>query len=281
MIIDVHVHICPPEVRDNREAYLPDEPEFAAIYKNPKAKLVGATELIQTMDEQGVDKAVVFGFPWRKEDNFRLNNDYVLEAAQRFPDRLIPLACFDATHPKGQQETERCLHSGARGIGELAFYSAGIDEQAREAIIPLAQLCAEAGAIVSLHTNEPIGHNYPGKSPMTLSQLYSLLQATPDTRWILAHLGGGLPFYAFLKKEVREVLANVWFDTAAMPFLYRPQALGAMADAVGLDKLLLGTDFPLLPPTRYFREFENSGLDLDELEAVLGLNAAKLWQVKL
>ena len=280
MIIDAHVHICPPEVRDNREVYLPDEPEFAAIYKDPKAKLVGATELIQTLDEQGVDKAVVFGFPWRKEDNFRLNNDYVLEAAQRFPDRLIPLACFDATHPQAMQETERCLQAGTRGVGELAFYSTGIDEQARQALIPLARLCAEAKALVSLHTNEPIGHAYPSKSPMTLSQLYSLLQATPDTRWILAHLGGGLPFYAYLKKEVREVLTNVWFDTAAMPFLYRPKALGAMAEAVGLDKLLLGTDFPLLSPKRYFREFENSELDQKELQAVLGLNAAKLLQVE-
>jgi hypothetical protein len=280
MIIDAHVHICPPEVRDYREVYLPDEPEFAAIYKDPKAKLVGATELIQTMDEQGVDKAVVFGFPWRKEDNFRLNNDYVLETAQRFPDRLIPLACFDVTHPQAKQEAERCLQAGARGVGELAFYSTGIDEQARQALIPLARLCAEAKALVSLHTNEPIGHAYPGKSPMTLSQLYALLQATPDTRWILAHLGGGLPFYAFLKKEVLEVLANVWFDTAAMPFLYRPKALGAMAEAVGLDKLLLGTDFPLLSPKRYFREFENSELDQKELQAVLGLNAAKLLQVE-
>ena len=277
MIIDAHVHICPPEVRTNREAFLPDEPEFAAIYKDPKAKLVGAGELIQTMDEQGVDKSVVFGFPWRKKDNFRRNNDYVLDAATRYPERLIPLACFDATHPQAGKETERCLQAGARGIGELAFYSAGIDEDARKALIPLAELCAQAQAVVSLHTNEPIGHAYPGKSPMTLAQLYTLLQATPETTWILAHLGGGLPFYAFLKKEVQEVLANVWFDTAAMPFLYRPQALQAMAEAVGLHKLLLGTDFPLLPPRRYFRELADSGLDQNELQSVLGDNAAKLF----
>ncbi|MFO7803010.1 MAG: TatD family hydrolase [Desulfovermiculus sp.] len=280
MIIDAHVHICPPEVRSNREAYLPDEPEFAAIYKDPKAKLVGADELIQTMDEQGVDRSVVFGFPWRKEEHFRQNNDYVLDAATRYPDRLVPLACLDATHHKASQETKRCLQAGARGIGELAFYSAGIDEEARKALIPLAKLCAEAKALVCLHTNEPIGHAYPGKSPMTLSQLYVLLQATPDTSWILAHLGGGLPFYAYLKKEVREVLANVWFDTAAMPFLYRPQALKAMAEAVGLDKLLLGTDFPLLPPKRYLRELADSGLDQEGQGAVLGQNAAKLLQLE-
>jgi predicted TIM-barrel fold metal-dependent hydrolase len=46
---------------------------------------------------------------------------------------------------------------------------------------------------------------------------------------------------------------------------------------VGLDKLLLGTDFPLLPPKRYFREFAESGLDQAELQEVLGHNAATLF----
>jgi predicted TIM-barrel fold metal-dependent hydrolase len=51
-----------------------------------------------------------------------------------------------------------------------------------------------------------------------------------------------------------------------------------MAEAVGVDKLLLGTDFPLLPPARYFRELADSGLNQDELGAVSGLNAVKLLQ---
>ncbi|MFW6055263.1 MAG: amidohydrolase, partial [Thermodesulfobacteriota bacterium] len=89
-IIDCHVHICPAEVRQNREQFLEGEPEFAAIYKDPRATLIGASELIQSMDAEQVAQSVVFGFPWRKEANFRLNNDYVLDAARRFSGRLIP-----------------------------------------------------------------------------------------------------------------------------------------------------------------------------------------------
>jgi hypothetical protein len=137
-------------------------------------------------------------------------------------------------------------------------------------------MCAEAGALVMLHTNEPVGHHYPGKSPMHLADLYRLIESCPETRWILAHLGGGLPWFGFLKRTVREVLRNCWFDTAAMPFLYRPEALKAFAEAIGEDRLLFGTDYPLLPPSRYYKELERSGLPDETRSKILGQNAARL-----
>ena len=276
MIIDCHVHICPPAVRSDRNPYLEDEPEFAAIYSDPKAALIGAGELIRSMDAEGVDQAVVFGFPWRKEAHFRENNDYVLEACRRFPQRLIPFGCFQPQAPGALTEAKRCLESGCRGIGELAFYTSGLDAEARQSLAPLARLCAEANALLMLHTNEPVGHHYPGKSPMHLADLYRLIEELPDTRWILAHLGGGLPLFGFLKRKVGEVLQNCFFDTAAMPFLYRPESLRAFAEAIGPDRLLFGTDYPLLPPSRYYKELEASGLPENVKKGILGDNAASL-----
>lgn len=195
MIIDAHVHICPGEVRENREKFLDGEPEFAAIYKDPKAKLVGARELIKKMDEEGVDKSVVFGFPWRKEENFKLNNDYVLECANKYPDRLIPFCCFSLDNPLFEKEIDRCFSSGARGIGEIAFYTRDIETEERKILSTVAAACEEKDAPVLLHTNEEVGHFYLGKSPMTLKNLYLLIKENPNTKWILAHLGGGLPFF--------------------------------------------------------------------------------------
>ncbi len=279
MIIDVHVHIAPPEVRKDRQPFLEDEPEFSVIYQNPEARLVGAAEVVDSMDEHGVDKSFVFGFPWRKEANYRLNNDYVLEAAKRFPDRLIPFSCLEMSRPGTEKEVERTLSAGAKGVGELAFYENGLDDRARQALQRITRICRQAGCPILLHTNEPIGHSYPGKSPMTLSQLYQLLKQNPDNKWILAHLGGGLPLFGFMKKEVLSVLENCWFDTAAVPFLYRPQALKAMVQAIGGHKLLFGTDFPLLPPSRYYREFAESGLSENELADLYGRNAQKLIDI--
>ena len=68
MIIDCHAHIYPPFIRDDREPLLKTDPAFRLLYSSAKAKLVGAVGLIEQMDRSGVDRTVVFGFPWPGEE---------------------------------------------------------------------------------------------------------------------------------------------------------------------------------------------------------------------
>ena len=68
------------------------------------------------------------------------------------------------------------------------------------------------------------------------------------------------------------------FDTAALPHLYRPSVLRDMATLVGAERLLLGTDFPLLGMTRYRRALDEAGLDATELGLILGGSAAAVWR---
>ena len=98
----------------------------------------------------------------------------------------------------------------------------------------------------------------------------------PDNRLILAHWGGGLFFYALLKKEVREALQNVYFDTAASPFLYDAAVWETAARIVGADKILFGTDYPLLKPARYFKEIDAGNLSAADRDLIKGGNAAAL-----
>jgi hypothetical protein len=49
-----------------------------------------------------------------------------------------------------------------------------------------------------------------------------------------------------------------------------------MAGALGKEKILFGSDYPLLPPSRYFKEMEASGLTQEEKEAIEGGNARRL-----
>ena len=276
MIIDIHTHIFPPEVRQDRNVCFASEDAFYRLYNDPRSCMIGARELIDTMDEEGVDRSVVFGFPWQSADRFRRQNDYIMEAVARHPDRLIGLACFDADHPSAPEETQRCIEGGLAGVGELAYYESGISADKLDRLAPVMDICREKNAVVMIHTNEPVGHVYPGKSPNTLSQIYSLPQRFPQNRLILAHWGGGLFFYALLKKEVRETLKNVYFDTAASPFLYDPSIWETAARIVGADKILFGTDHPLLKPARYFREIDASPLSEEDRARIKGGNAAAL-----
>ncbi len=270
------MHLFSKDIRENRAAFFPSEPAFRLLYDSPKSRIVGAQEAVHMMDEEGVDKAVVFGFPWQDAEIFKKENDYIAEAVQRFPERLIGLACFDALHPEAAKESERCLANGLSGVGELAFYRSGIDNACCDALKDTMALCREKNCPVMIHTNEPVGHIYPGKSPNTLAQIYNLLKQYPENKIILAHWGAGIFFYRLLKKEVKDVLKNVWFDTAASPFLYTPEIYRIALQLTERGKILFGTDYPLLKPTRYFKDMDASGISEEERKAVCGGNASSL-----
>lgn len=277
MVIDAHTHLCPPEVRARRESFFEGEEDFRLIYDDPRARLVGVEDLVGYLDEAHIDAACAFGFPWRRADTARLANDYCLDAARRFPGRVLPFVCVNPrVGPEAVREAERCLAGGARGVGEIAVYAEGLGPDMRRALAPLAELCREAGVPLLLHTNEPVGHSYPGKCPMELSELYALVAEHPDTRWILAHWGGGLFAYYLLKKEADEVLRNCWFDTAAAPYLYKPEAYRRFIDIAGPGRLVFGSDYPLLGLPRYRRDIDQAGLSDDEARRLLGDNLAGL-----
>ena len=279
VIIDFHTHLFPKTVRENRAAFFPDEPAFQCLYAPPRAKLSGAKELIAAMDAQGIDRAVAFGFPWRRIETARMHNDYILEAAARYPTRLTGFCCVDPTHPEAADEVARCLKAGLKGVGELAVYDRDFTPSLISAFEPVMTLCREADLPVLIHTNEPVGAAYPGKSPMTLRNLYRFIQAFPDNKLVLAHWGGGLFFFHLMKREVKAALAHVYIDTAASPYLYDPGIYRIAAEILGPDRILFGSDFPLIPPTRYLSEINTCGLSEPDRHRILGKNAERLLKL--
>ena len=57
-----------------------------------------------------------------------------------------------------------------------------------------------------------------------------------------------------------------------MIFLYEPRALCVMMDAIGDEKFIFGTDYPLVPPSRYMKECEKIELDGTNRKKILGEN---------
>ncbi len=280
MIIDAHTHIFPEEIRKNRETYFSDEPAFKKLYQSPKSQLIGAHEMLGAMDDGQIDRAVVFGFPWKNSRLYKRHNDYICQVIERYPDRFIGLGCFDPFSKGAAQEARRCLtKSRLSGIGELAFYQSGIEDAALTRLAPIMEICRDQNLPVLIHTNEPIGHSYAGKTPITLAQIYRLIQTFPQNKILLAHWGGGLFFFSLLKKEIKHSLKYVYFDTAASPYLYDADVYRLAIRLVGVDKILFGSDFPLLPPARYFDEMKTAGLSDDEMQQICGRNTAKLFNL--
>lgn len=276
MIIDIHTHIFPRKILENRSDYFTGEPAFELLYRPFGARLCACDDLIAAMDANGVDKSVAFGFPWKKAELFQAHNDYIMEAVNRHPDRLIGLGCFDIANSLAAREVIRCFEGGLVGIGELALYEIGLDGASLQQFEPLMEICRDYNAPILIHTNEPVGHFYPGKTPITLVQIYNLIKAFPANLIILAHWGGGIFFFNLLKREVKETLKNVYFDTAASPFLYDPEIYRLAVQTLGPEKILFGSDYPLIAPARYFSEIKTAHLTGSEIKAICGDNAASL-----
>ncbi|MGA2226507.1 MAG: amidohydrolase family protein [Syntrophobacteraceae bacterium] len=281
MIIDVHTHIFPPDIIRERELFFSGEPEFRLLYGPPDSKMASAEKLIESMDENGVNLSVVFGFPWRNAELLSRHNDYVLDAAARFPDRLLPLACLDLFSQKCVEEAKKLSLCGVRGFGELAVYTAGGNMgRVLDNFKEIGALCREKNLVLLAHANEPVGHEYPGKAPFGLDLYYDMARAAAGATLILAHWGGGLLFFELLKKQVPSLFANIYYDTAASPFLYKSDIYKIATQVAGAGKILFGSDYPLLSPRRYFCELSESGLSSLEMDAISGENAASIFHIQ-
>ncbi len=280
MIIDVHTHIFPPEVIDNRAGFAKKDASFAYIYGPDVARMVPAEELIEEMDASGVDAAVVCGFPWTDTGICHLHNDYMLESVEKYPDRLVGLATVNPRDKAFSAELERCLERGLAGAGEVSADAQGFSLADPNSGGRLWSILVERGVPAILHVNEAVGHYYPGKTATTPRKAYEFLVAYPRVKSVLAHWGGGLFFYE-LMKEVKEATANAYYDTAASPFLYEPQIYRVAVEIVGAERVLFGSDYPLLRMLRHIREIEETDLSEGAKRDIFAENALTLFGAHL
>lgn len=288
MVIDAHVHLLPPSFRDRRQSLASRDATFGTLFARPSAKMASTEDLITAMDEDGVATAVAVGYGWCDHDLARESNDYLLDAAARFPHRIIP---FCSVHPGSPsltgtgwegdcalEEIERCAAAGARGIGELHPASQRIALDSDPLLAGVMALARRRHLPVLVHASEPWGHAYAGKGDTTPDKIAAFAHRFPGNTIIAAHWGGGLPFSA-LMPEIGQAVPNVFFDSAASPLLYDARVFAAAAAAVGAERLLFGSDFPLVRPKRILEQAAST-LAPGDLAAVLGGNVQRVLGLK-
>lgn len=231
------------------------------------------------MDADGVDRAAVVGYGWCDSALAQEHNSYLLDSAARHP-RLVP---FCSLHPgwgdAALKELDRCVLAGAKGVGELHPTTQGIDLAAAPYMDEFMAAVQHYRLPVLIHSSEPVGHMYPGKGDTTPERILAFARRYPEATIVCAHWGGGLPFYA-LMPEVRSALANVYVDTSATSYLYAPEVFPTVIQAMGAERVLFGSDFPLLRAGRVLREgtkaLRRAYVSAEEQYAVFHGNAQRL-----
>jgi uncharacterized protein len=276
VIIDIHTHIFPPEVRDKRDEYVERDATFAEMYADPKAKIATAEELLASMEYAGVDVSVALGFAWREHELCVRHNDYLLEAAAKSDGRIVPFATVNMAADEAASEVQRCVAAGAKGLGELRPENQNWDLNA-EPGTRLAELAREHRLVLLFHVTEVGGHEYAGKEGLQLGAFYRFALEHTGIPLVGAHLAGGLPF---AMPETPRVSVTALADTAARRFLYSESAYPDFVDRWGARRLLLGSDFPLVTQAAQIEDVRTNLRRASERDLVLGKNAAQLLGIK-
>jgi len=276
VIVDFHTHIFPPRFNEYREEYVARDPLFARIYAKPSAKIASCDDLIAIMDEEGIHRSVILNANWSSLELCQETNDHIMESISRYPDRLVG---FCSLPPKAEEaaiaELERCVRGGIRGIGEMRPDFHGLERGDEAVMDTVFEVAKRHRLILLVHASEPVGHEYAGKQKITPDVLEKLINRFPDITIVCAHWGGGLPFYA-LMPEVAEALKNVFFDSSASPYLYRPEIFRHVAEIVGVEKILFGSDYPVMPPSRVMKQLLSLDMGEETEALILGGNARRL-----
>ncbi len=273
--IDAHTHLFAPGQLLGRQQIAEGDRTFREMYADPEAKMVVARQLLEALDEAELEAAVVAGFAFTHEPDLLEQNEYVIEAGRVSGGRLIPLATVNPALPGWERVANHAIGRGARGFGELRPHNQGWDplgDQARR----LCSLARDAKLVLLWHCSEPVGHDYPGKvGGISPAELVTLASEFPDVPMIAAHLGAGAAFYLQMP-EVRAAIDSVYFDTAASSLLYDEKSVARLVDLAGPERVLFGSDYPLLSPRRQIQRLA-AQLPGPVLEVVCGGNARRLF----
>ena len=276
VIIDFHTHIISPRLTRQRDSLMKRDKTFEALFSDSKAVTASCEDLITAMDRVGVSKSVVLGYGWCELQIARENNDYIIDSANRFPERLIPFCSVNPAWGRDAvQEIERCAELGIKGIGELHPDTQEFVLSDIGTMSPIMDVARSHNLVVLTHASEPLGHEYPGKGQTTPDVLARFVNLFPENKIVAAHWGGGLPFY-LLMPEIMQASSNLFFDTATSVFLYDSRVFSVGVEAAGADKILFGSDYPLVSQDRIMKDLRKNETNSDIESLILYKNACKL-----
>jgi predicted TIM-barrel fold metal-dependent hydrolase len=232
----------------------------------PFAQPLTADQLIQNLDETGIQRAAVlsvayfFGSPlrtWAGDEytNVRAENDWVASQVSRYPDRLVAFCGVSPLKHYAIQEVRRCASELRMKGLKLHFRSSRVNvlnPEHLEKVRRVFQTANELGLAIVVHTNvRPYGRE---QAEVFLKEL---LPAAPNVVVQIAHFWGGNEFVPAALTVFADAVAagdprtkNMYFDLTevetAASITRNPsetmQEIAGFMRRIGLKRILYGSD---------------------------------------
>ena len=218
----------------------------------------------------------------RKNDKRKITNEEIAELAAKNSDVAIPFASIDPARGKlGVREARRLIKDyGVRGF-KFHPSSQGFFPNDRKAY-PLYEVIAEAKLPALFHTGQTgVGAGVRAGGGIRLkysNPLYldDVAVDFPDMPIILAH-----PSFPW-QEEALSVATHkpqVYIDLSGWSPKYFPPILVQYANTLLKDKVLFGSDYPVMTPERWIADFEKLNIKPEVRPLIMKLNAAKLLKL--
>ncbi len=138
---------------------------------------ITAEQLVDTMNRHGIDRSVVLPIESPEVVTSICTTEMVIEAAYRFPERLVPLIQVDPRMPRADRVIRHFAanYDLVRGFGELVD-GLSIDDERRQVIY---RTCADLGLPLIFY-----GSSYSSFDDVGLPRLESMLREYPDLTFI-------------------------------------------------------------------------------------------------
>jgi uncharacterized protein len=275
--IDVHTHVeqdgqgcfsLNQELMDASSAYFragqDRTPTVAAIAEHYRARDMAAVVFT-------VDATSGTGHP-------ALSSEEILDAAAEFPDVLIPFGSVDPHG--GKASVTRIRRLVERGACGFKFHpSLQAFEPNDPAYYPLYRAIADAGVPALFHTGQTgIGAGLPGGHGIKLRYsnpilLDDIAADFPELTIVMAH-----PSVPWQDEAISIAThkSNVYIDLSGWRPKYFPPQLVRAANTMLREKVLFGSDFPVITPDRWLTDFAELNIRDEVRSLILKDNAARV-----
>ena len=275
--IDTHVHI---ELGEHGHSSLPDDLAAAASAyfrtDGPRPALDAIADYYRERSMAAVVFTVDAGTNLGQE---AIPSEEIARGAARHSDVLIPYGSVDPlTGPAAVDRARRLVED--HGVRGFKFHPTvqGFDPS-DDAHYPLYAAIESAGAVALFHTGQTgIGAGMRGGRGLRLGLSNPMLldgvaADFPDLQIVMAH--PSVPW----QDEALSVAThkhNTWIDLSGWSPKYFPAELVRYAGTILRDRVLFGSDFPLLTPDRWIRDIAATSLKPDALPGIMKDNAIRL-----
>jgi uncharacterized protein len=274
--LDVHVHT--ERTRSGHDPMPAHLRSAAARYFHSDEPLPSVDDVAAYYRERRL-AAVVFTVDWESHSGIApIPNEEIAEAAAENADVLIPFASVDPARPNAVERARRLISD--HHVRGFKFHP-NLQEffPNDRSVYPLYEAIAEAGVPALFHSGHSgIGTGLPGGGGLRLKYsnpmcLDDVAADFPELDIVLAH-----PSFPWQDEAISICLhkANVWIDLSGWSPKYFPPQLVQYANTQLREKVLFGSDFPLITPDRWLADFEQAPFKDDVRPLVLKQNAFRL-----